>query len=347
MATLTTYAYLNARLRAKLGKLFSAEQYERLKEAADIEAACEFLRGTEYAEIFKDAGTVQDLRRMEAALVDRLIFSHREVAAHAKGKIRKFIEALLRKFEVENLKVLLRVWKANEESELIYRKGICYDIPFQAILEAASIEEVIVLLEETPYRKPLVAAREKYKKTDSLFHLENALDRELYEATWRAIEALSAPDRKIASRLIGIEIDILNINSILRLKRYYKMGLAEIASLMIPNGLQISEEFVKEVYQGRDQTSLMSELLTGVYKDVPQLVRTEDETKTFHLLEAMLKEILVRQVRRALGGFPFTIGVAIAYLRLKKMEVSNIITILNAKALRIPREELESSVVNL
>ena len=331
-----------------MGKLLSAEQYERIMAAADVETAYEALRHTGYADIFKHAGTVQDLRRVESALVDRLIAFHREVAAHTKGRVRRFLEELLRKYEVENLKVIVRVWNAHldAEREFIYRERVCHEIPVDSILEATTIEEVIVLLEDTPYRKPLTEARGTYKKTGSLFRLEVALDRELYQATWKAIKDLSASDRKIASRLIGMEIDILNINWILRFRRYYDLGLAEITSLMIRNGYQINEQSLRDVYPGRDQATLMSGLLTGVYQGVSEALRSKEETQAFHLLEALLRDLLAQQVRRALGGFPFTIGVAIAYLRLKKMEVSNIISILNGKALRLAREEIERNVVN-
>jgi V/A-type H+-transporting ATPase subunit C len=347
MSGLSTYAYLNARLRAKLGKLLSSEQYEELMRAADLEQACGVLRRTEYADIFKDVVSRHDLPRTESALVDHLISSHRDVAAHSKKDVRRFIEQLMRKYEVENLKVIFRVWAANEEKEFIYRKRICHEIPVDAILEAATVEEIIVLLEDTPYRKPLTEAREKYKERGSLFYLEVTLDRELHEATWKAIAGLSPSDRKIASRLVGIELDILNINWLLRFKRYYNLGLAEVTSLMLPKALQINEQFVREVYPGADPASLMSRLLTGVYKTVPEQVRAKDETQAMHLLEALLRQVFVEQVRNALSGFPFTIGVAIAYLRLKKMEVSNIVTILNAKALGVPQEQLESSVVTL
>lgn len=347
MAGLGTYAYLNARLRAKLGKLLSAQQYEQLMQAAGTSTLAEILLHTDYHGLLRDISTVHDLRRAESALVGHLIACHREVAAHAKGSVREFVEELMRKYEVENLKVILRAWNAGEETEFIYRDPICHAIPVTSILKAGTIEEVIVLLDETPYRKPLVGARERYKETGSLFYLEMALDKELYEATWRAIEALSLRDKKIASRLIGIEIDILNINWILRFKRYYDLSLAEITSLMIPRGLQITEEFLREVYPGKDQASLMSELLTGVYRSVSQRLSVREEVRALHFLEALLRETFVQQIRSALRGYPFTIGVAIAYLRLKKMEVSNIVTILNGKALRLPREDVERNLVRL
>jgi len=347
MAGLRTYAYLNARLRAKLSKLISAAQYDELMRAASMEGVFSILQQTEYRDIFKDVVSAQDLPRVEGALVERLIGAHREVAAEAKGEVRRFVEELMRKYEVENLKTILRAWNANEEGLFIYRERICNEIPVDAILEAKTIEEIIVLLGETPYRKPLSEAREEYKRTGSLFYLEVALDRVLYEATWRAIEELSATDRKIAWRLLGIEIDILNINWILRFKRYYDLRLADVTRLMMPGGLQVKEELVREIYPGRDAGSLMTALLTGVYSGLPQAIEAEKEVEALHLLEGLLRETYVQQLRKALGGYPFTIGTVIAYLRLKKMEVSNIITIVNAKALDVPVEEIERNVARV
>lgn len=347
MAGLGTYAYLNAKLRAKLSKLISPEEYEKLLRAADVNAVLDVLRQTEYREGLENVGSAQDLVRAEAALLGHLILCHREVAAHSKGAVRKFVEELMRKYEVENLKVILRAWSAHEATDFIRREAICNEIPLDAILKAETIEEVIVLLGDTPYRKPLAEARERYKRTGSVFYLEVALDKELYEATWGAIGELSPRDRGIALKLIGIEIDILNINSILRSKRYYNLGLAEILGLMIPGGFQIKEELVREVYPGRDHASLISALLTGVYGALPHSLRTEKEVQALHMLEGLLKETYAQQLRRALGGFPFTIGTAIAYLRLKKMEVSNIITILNAKAFNLPPEDISANLVRV
>ena len=338
---------MNARLRAKLSKLILPQQYEQLARGADIAAVLDILRQTEYGGSLRTVMSAGDIPRAEAALVEQLIQCHREVAAHAKGEVRRFIEELTRKFEVENLKVVLRVWKAKEGREFIYRGQICNEIPIDAILDAETIEEIIVLLGETPYRKPLAEAREKYKRADSLFHLEVALDKELYEATLTAVQELSPPDKRIASRLIGIEIDILNINSILRARRYYNLGLADIMEVMIPGGLQVREELVREAYPGRDHAGLMSALLTGLYGAAPHSLRTDKEVQALHFLEGFLRETYSRELRKALGGFPFTIGTAIAYLRLRKMEVSNIITVLNAKAFNLPPEEVVGSLVRV
>ncbi len=347
MPGLATYAYLNARLRAKISKLISAEEYRRLSRTDSIEECYEALRHAEYRHVFANLSSAADLPVAEASLMEDLLSSHREVAEDSKAEVREFVEELMRKYEVENLKVILRAWHSTEQKAFIYRGYICNEIPVDSILAAETIEEIIVLLGEMSYRRPLADARESYKKSRSLFYLEVALDKELYEATWRAIGELSGVDRKIASKLMGIEIDILNINWILRFKRYYNLGLAEITALMIPGGLQIKEEFVRNAYPGRDETSLMSALLTGVYGSVLPTLRTEKEVQALSLLEGFLKEIYAQQLRKALGGYPFTIGTVIAYLRLKRMEVANIVTVLNGKALDLPPEEIVRNLVQM
>ncbi|MDP2896567.1 MAG: V-type ATPase subunit [bacterium] len=347
MSGLGTYAFLNAKVRGKLSKLISPAQYKELVRAPDVLSACLVLRGTEYRDLIQDIVSAADLPRIEAALAEHLIAAHREVRDVAKGHVPRFIEELLRQYEVENLKVLLRAWNAREEKSFIYRERICNEIPVDALLEAQSLEEIIVLLGETPYRKPLTLAREDYERTGSPFPLEVALDRELYEATWKVVGELPAVDRKIASRLLGIEADLLNITWMMRFKRYYGLGLADVIKAMVPGGLRIKEEFVREVYPGRDEASLMTALLTGVYGSRPPQVPAMKEVRGFERLEEFLKKTYLQQLRQALGGYPFTIGTVIAYLRLKKAEVSNLITILNAKALSLPPEEVETSIVRV
>ena len=346
MSGLGPYAFLNARVRGKLSKLISPAQYKELVRAPDVLSACLVLRGTEYRDLIQDIVSAADLPRIEAALAEHLIAAHREVRDSAKGYVPRFIEELLRQYEVENLKVLLRAWNAREEKTFIYRERICNEIPVDALLDAQSLEEIIVLLGETPYRKPLTLAREDYERTGSPFPLEVALDRELYEATWKVVGELPAVDRKIASRLLGIEADLLNITWMMRFKRYYGLGLADVIKAMVPGGLRINEEFVREVYPGRDEASLMTALLTGVYGSRPPQV-TVAPRAPFERLEEFLKKTYLQQLRQALGGYPFTIGTVIAYLRLKKAEVSNLITILNAKAFHLPPEELERSVARV
>ena len=64
----------------------------------------------------------------------------------------------------------------------------------------------------------------------------------------------------------------------------------------------------------------------------------------FDLLERVLREILLIEVRRVLGGYPFTIGIVLAYFILKGEEIRRIMTVLNAKAYDWPQDRILSAL---
>ena len=50
------------------------------------------------------------------------------------------------------------------------------------------------------------------------------------------------------------------------------------------------------------------------------------------------------EVQRILTGYPFTIGIILAYFMLKRNEMKKIRTILNAKRYHIEQERIESMI---
>jgi len=71
-----------------------------------------------------------------------------------------------------------------------------------------------------------------------------------------------------------------------------------------------------------------------------------ESQKNIYFIENFLYEILLKEVKTALGGDPFTIGTVLGYLILKRRETKNIISLLYAKACGINKEEL-SRLINI
>ncbi len=62
-------------------------------------------------------------------------------------------------------------------------------------------------------------------------------------------------------------------------------------------------------------------------------------------LEVQLQRHVRDQCHRALSGYPFHIGVPLAYLVLKKMEIQDLTVLLEAKASRMPPEVFRNYLV--
>ncbi len=192
MISLARYAFLNAFLRARLRARLDERFFASLARAADLQEAAAMLLDTEYRPV---AAAIERGAAPEAAeklLIELEIERHRAILRHAKGAVAEFVFALLELYDVGKVERIIRIWseKAWEERDGIIAETICREIPVEAMLKASGIEEIILLLEETPYRKPLVSAYPRYRRTGKLFTLESAIEIDYYRRLGEAVRGL-------------------------------------------------------------------------------------------------------------------------------------------------------------
>jgi len=85
----------------------------------------------------------------------------------------------------------------------------------------------------------------------------------------------------------------------------------------------------------------METLALGPYLPIKDLAE-----ENIHLIESLLYEILLKEVRKTLAGNPFTIGTIFGYLILKRRETRNIVSLLYAKACGMKKEDLSRLIPN-
>lgn len=331
MSQLTKYAFANAKIRAMLSRLLEPQFLESLLSAPQFSEAVDLLKKTQYAPIAEKVNTgAPDMRLLEERFTayDEDIF--RKVSSFLLPAEKDFVLLLLEKFEIDSLKVALRIWhrKAQADEEFLPSRRILHPIDYAKIIKAQSIEELIVLLSETPYFRALARGREKFKEKNSLFYLEASLDVDYYERLFAAVAKFSPSDRSIARKVLGIEVDIENINWLIRLRKYYNLALGDMLDWVIPGGEYVTREAVRRSYTTDGFGSVLESVAVGPYAQIRDL-----SDRNIYFIENFLHEILLNQVRRALSGFPFSIGTVLGYLTLKVRETRNIISILNAKRL--------------
>jgi vacuolar-type H+-ATPase subunit C/Vma6 len=313
MQDLSTYAFINAKVRAMLGQSLSAEDFNRLIQARDIEDAIALLKDTPYSSLIRiDVLHDKGLEFIEGELEAYDISLHQKImrGLPVDGALKKIIALLKERYELDQVKVLLRTWnkKAGDEGRQI---------------AARNVDELAGTLANTPFAKPILAGKEKYEKTGSLFYIETALDRDYFDRLWCQIDRLPRQDREIAKRMVGVEIDIENISGLIRLKGYYDLPFSEVASMMLPRGYKTNEQLLQAMFQG---------LAKGPYHDLAELLGKGMDRSQLHLMESVLIQVSLQEAKRALAGFPFTIGTILSYLILKRLETRNIISILYSKS---------------
>ncbi len=349
---LTKYAFINAKLRARISKILPEEVFRQLVQAPSVDAALALLKETSFARLEEIYDSTGDLRLAELELLKDEIELYRGIRPYLHESSKRLVDVLLSQFEIDNLKNAIRIFFDRkvrghvDESAAHYvlYEPILHSLPMDIIVNARSFDEVSGVCHGTPYR----AIVEKYgpvvETEGSLFRMEVAFDQLYYRDLVDAINALDRQDREVAIRLIGVEIDLQNISWIIRFQRFYDLPLEAVLGAIIPGGFHLNRAAIQELYRAQNVTSVLQNFIAVKYAGLSALLASQasDSTSRLTLIGRILDEIRRHEVQRILSGYPFTIGIILAYFILKADELKKIRMILNAKQLGRPVEGTES-----
>lgn len=333
MRQLATYAFSNAKVRAMLSYLIEPAVFAGLLETKNIYELIEALKSTPYRSIFEGLKSEDqpDLTKLERRLLLSDLDAHRKAGESlGRNREKELVSLLAERYEIDEIKSALRLWYNKSSSgveEFVFSEHIIHNINFRKILSSHTIEEIILLLDRTPYKEPLMKAREKFKETSSLFYPEASLDVDYFNRLIAYVATMSPADKKIAGKIIGVEIDIENIQWLVKLRKYYSLGLGEMLDWFIPGGSRIDKNALREFYTTEGVAKVIEGLALGPYMPIKNMAE-----ENIALIGNFLYEVLLKEVKRALAGFPFTIGTILGYLILKRRETKNIVSLLYAKS---------------
>ena len=220
MGGVSTYGFINAKVRAMRSSLLGDAEYRALVEAKSLRDFLSLLANTRYEQLAEQLN-YQDIHAMEQALFFSEIHQLTIIRKYCRKETRPAMDRLMERYEGERLKAMLRSWHRNGAGrDQIFPDRILYDIPVQVLIESKDIHEWIFLLQGTPFQKPIADARQKFIETRSTFPLELAVDQCVFERLLDMKSKLNRRDREIIEHLIGVEIDLKNLEWIGRFKKY-------------------------------------------------------------------------------------------------------------------------------
>ena len=351
---LSKYSFINAKLRARISNILPVEIFDRLAKAPALDEALAVLRDTPFANLEAIYSETGDLKQAELELLRNEIDLYKNLKGYIHKHSVDLIDAMLLEFEIDNLKNAIRLYfdrKVRQRSidygvHYILYDRIIHDIPIDIIINADNFDEIAGVCEGTPYCQIINKYSHTVESKGSLFRMEIAFDHFYYNNLLESINKLDRRDRNIAIRLVGVKIDLQNINWIIRLKNFYDLDLDARLTPVVPGGFNINREIIEQLYKAQDVESVLQGLVTSKYPGLTALLsaQTSDSTSRLMLIRRMLQEIIRHEVRRILAGYPFTVGIILSYFILKQEELKKIRMILNAKQYGIGQERIESMI---
>lgn len=320
MKQLSRYSYANTRVRAMISKILDEEFFTRAASVS-MDGFIEMLRKTSYVEVLKRLGEnfrPEDFEN-ECRNKDREII--RKIAKFYSSKNeRNLISFLDERYTVEELKSALRLWRRKIRGEDVQIYGM-----FSSLFSAKEIDDVIKILEGSPYSEAVRKARENYLKLDSLFPVEVSIDTEYFEKLRSSIEKLSVYDSSIAKKIIGAQIDRENLSWLGRIHLYYQGRIPAQIPGFIPGGSYISIEELNQAFGSLPEAIKRIKIPQG-YREIVDLVPHNLEE-----MDRLLEGIIIQIIKKAFVEKPFSIGIPVGYVFLKLAETKRIISIFTMK----------------
>jgi len=348
------YAFINAKLRARLSKVLDKDFYERLASASNLNEAIILLKNTGFAPAAAVYEKTGDLKMSELELFKAEVNLLKDIQSYCTSDVREFIKALLYRYEIDNIKDALRLWFDKQvrkrdisyASGYIFRDTILNPISIDAIINSADSNHLIETFQKTPYREVLQRGLQYAEVETSIFPLENSLDLFFYRQLLDAVKLLPKRDQQILQKVIGVQIDIENIIRTVRFADFYHISSEDIIKYAIPGGLHISSKAIEKASSAGSVKDALPILMAKGYTEILTLSGFSQSSVSNRILiiEGILQTILENEIRKMLSGYPFTIGIVVSYFLIKRREISRIMTILNAINYHLDQDSIKGKI---
>lgn len=322
------YAYPNARVRARMGRLLTEKQLTEIIETDNLEEVKNYLRG------LPDYAKYVDKYPIEKALDTQLADTYDMLARITPASIKPIFKILLQKWDISNIKSIIIAKEAglsrDETFDLLVPFGELSD-SLDKLTDAKSVTEVITGLEGTDYARVLDDSLAAYQNTGMILPLEASLDKYFLENLLVASSNPEEQSTRIINSYIGVQVDASNLSIILRSKAE-GLKYDDIQPYIIAKGYQLREWKLKELMEAEDVGSVVSSLEGTEYSQILADVLPEyTQTGSVASLEAALDK-QVRKTAHALSKeIPFGLGPIVGFLNRKEKEIKNLKVITRAK----------------
>jgi vacuolar-type H+-ATPase subunit C/Vma6 len=272
-------------------------------------------------------------------------------ARHVGGGGGELIVWILARFQVENMKLLVRGYVNRILPEVLQKhlvplpEGLALDV--QGLVTAGSLENFVELLPSGTPRQRLSEAVAAHRDHPQPFFLEAALDCGYFQELLAKTRQLSGEDQAIVRPLVLQEANFFQFMLAVRGRFHYDLPSDALLAFRLPG---ISDGWFKALLTAPDMLVAAKSSIGIVFDELP-VERGSSELA----LEALAWKRFLRLANGAFRRDHMGLGAAIGYAGLRRVETANLITLsegirtgMGAEAIRarlVPRTDLEGADV--
>ncbi len=327
-------AFLAAKIRALKAKILAGPDLVKL---AFLESPLVFYRQV--------LGTTQDMTPAEAqrAVLRRHVWHLAHILNFTRGRESALFEWLLRRYEVENLKVVIRAWARKMRPGEIERDLVPmprrYALPVEKMLSAEDVGALASFIPEERFVAAMPPVMHRFMQHDRVFFLEAAVEKAYYTEALRLAGRLFRTNRHTCLPMIQREALCYNIVFVLRCLQTYQLPPEIFSDLVVPYG-----HFGGAGYMATFLTNPVESLL----ETIPHFESVNPDRRAVASvgdIEDICARYLYRAARKQFAASIFDFGAVVSYCYLKRFELQDILRLGEALRLGLSAEEARHRLI--
>lgn len=350
---MSAFVYSNTRIRSWKSELLDKAFFEKMLTAKDADAVTALLGHTNYqSDIEKGVVKYKGVSGVEEGLRQNLTNTLKKLLkiAEDEPQARYLVEIILTKWDIHNLKTVLRGFHAGASEEEIFEQmipvGTFDEVALRTLAKQANMKTVIgqLIILAPQYAVSLMQGYKEYEKTNNLSKLELGLDKAYFKSVMEQSN-LNNENAKIVNEMLRREIDLVDL-----------MTLFRLTGEMLPEGTSISNYFIDggsfritrlvELTKIKEVKDLIEALKrTSYYTPLKKGFSNYQKTGSIAGIERALEDHNTQKNVALFRSDPLSVATVVAYVWAKINEIINIRIILRGKDVEMPSDDIKEALV--
>ena len=329
----TNVDIIHAKVHARRAAMYEKERLARLCGLRSFPSLV--------AEVFPEEG-IEDHRQFQKRLTEDHLSQLTWIPDHLGGHPHALFTWMLRRHQIENLKVIFRGFHARRGAQEVARHLISTPeelaLPAQQMLSASTAAELAELVPGKQLKAAALAGAAVYKKKAEPFFFEAALDGFFYSRLLQLAGEPSMEDLTCCLPMLALDANSYLIILVLRARFNYEAPFDEIEPFVRVRGA-VPITTLHAVHSADSVRQAVEALPKHLGKVVG---RDIDDAQA---LERSLKSYLYTRANAAFYGSGVTMAVPVAFYYLKRIELENLIRLTEAYRYGLSTDEMRRGLV--
>ena len=324
------YGAVHTKILGMYGKMLKDEDWRRLSELKSVTEVCAFLRSHRgWSATMTELPPAPTTKMLKTAVSRRVYEDYEKLYKYLLSEDKKLLRFIVYRAEYDFIVDALREKRGFEplpkslELTDFVRQNSKVDIA--ALEHSTSYTAVLVAIRGSIFERPLLelkvspeTGRPDYLETCIV--LENAYFKSIFSYISKKYKGLG---KKKLEETIGLEADLLNIVSEIRLHRSFHDSLEKVDELLIPVLYHIKPEFLHALSEAKDEAELLDLLRKSSFG---KLVAGANPAN----IEDFYYRSLDKFCRKIIKAAEPDVSAALAYMILKDLECRKLNRVIEA-----------------